>query len=95
MRALSDDTALEIEHRQIEQWRQMTSAQKAALVSGLTHAAFELSRAGVRHRHPEASPRELFLRLAIVVLGPALARKAYPDTVTLDAPSLDAALDDA
>jgi len=81
---LSADTSPEIEHLQIERWRQMSAGEKAAMVSGLTKAAYELALAGVRHRHPNASPREQFLRLAIVTLGPDLARKAYPELDVMD-----------
>jgi len=38
-----------------------------------------MTAAGVRQRFPEASPREHFLRVAVIVLGPELASKAYPD----------------
>lgn len=62
----------------------MTAAEKAAIVTGLTNAVYELARAGVRCRYPHASAREQFLRLAIVSLGPELARKAYPDIELLD-----------
>ena len=62
----------------------MSAAEKVAIVTGLTRAAFELAAAGVRHRHPGATEREQFLRLAIVTLGPELARQAYPDCDTLD-----------
>jgi hypothetical protein len=81
--AHSLDTSPETEQRQIERWRAMTPAEKAAIVSGLTRASFEMARAGVRHRHPNASPHEQFLRLAIVTLGPELAARAYPDIVDL------------
>lgn len=57
----------------------MTPAEKAACITGLTQAAYAMTLAGVRHRHPKASPREQFLRVAIITLGPALARAAYPD----------------
>ena len=57
----------------------MSPAQKAATVTGLTRAAFALTRAGVRQRHPDASPREHFLRAALILLGPELACAAYPD----------------
>jgi hypothetical protein len=33
----------------------------------------------VRQRYPDASSREHFLRVAVIVLGPDLARLAYPD----------------
>ena len=76
---LSIDTAAEVERGQVQGWRRMSPAEKAAVVTGLTRAAFEMTFAGVRHRHPGASPREVFLRVAAVVLGPELARRAYPD----------------
>jgi hypothetical protein len=53
-------------------------------VTGLTQAVFDLARAGVRHRHPDASPHEQFLRLAVVTLGPELAVLAYPEIHALD-----------
>jgi hypothetical protein len=86
IKPLALDTPLEIERLQIEGWRRMSSEQKAAIISGLTRAAFDLAFAGVRHRHPGASPRELQLRLAIATLGIDLARKAYPDVAALDGP---------
>ena len=80
---LSEDTAPEIERAQIDRWRAMTPAQKADVITGLTQAAYEMARAGVRHRHPHADEREQFLRLALVVLGPDLARRAFPDAAAL------------
>jgi hypothetical protein len=80
---LAFDTPLEIERRQIDAWRRMSPAQKAEIVAGLTTSAYAMTFAGVRHRHPDASPREIFLRAAIVTLGPALAEAAYPDAATL------------
>ena len=80
---LSHDTAPEIEQAQVERWRAMTPAQKADVVTGLTQAVYEMARAGVRHRHPQADVREQFLRLALVVLGPDLACRAFPDAAAL------------
>jgi len=77
--SLTLDTTPDIERRQIESWRQMSPAQKAATVTGLTRAAYAMTSAGVRHRHPDASSREHFLRVAVIVLGPDLARLVYPD----------------
>jgi hypothetical protein len=76
---LTLDTSPDIERRQVESWRQMSAAQKAATVTGLTRAAYALTSAGVRQRHPDASSREHFLLVAVIVLGPDLARRAYPD----------------
>jgi hypothetical protein len=81
---LSADTSADIERMQIEAWRRMSVADKAAIISGLTEAAYALARAGVRARHPGAPPREQFLRLAVVTLGRDLAREVYPDVATLD-----------
>ncbi len=83
---LSLDTPPEVERRQIVAWRQMSAADKAATVTGLTRAAFAMTAAGVRQRHPDASPREHFLRIAVIVLGPELARSASPDAVQVIAP---------
>jgi hypothetical protein len=80
---LSLDTSPEVERRQIEAWRQMSPAEKAAIVSGLTQAAYEMALAGVRHRYPDASPREHFLHLAIVTVGWDLACRVYPDAAAL------------
>lgn len=85
-RPLALDTPAEIEQMQVERWRSMAAAEKLAIVSGLTAAVFDLALAGVRQRHPEASPREQFLRLAIVTLGSDLARRAYPDIDALAVP---------
>ena len=83
MARLAADTPVEIEERQIRAWREMSPSDKAALVAGLTNATIALARAGLRERHPGASDRELFLRLAILTLGCDLAEKAYPDAQAL------------
>jgi hypothetical protein len=83
MARLAADTTAEIEDRQIRAWREMSPADKAALVTGLTNATIVLARAGVRARHPGASDRELFLRLAILTLGRDLAGRVYPDARSL------------
>ena len=75
---LSLDTSPEFERRQVEAWRQMSAADKAAMVTGLTRAACTMAAAGVRQRHPDASPREHFLRLAVILLGADLARSGVP-----------------
>jgi len=76
---LSADTSPEVERQQIEAWRGMSPSEKAGIVGGLTRASYALAFAGVRHRHPGASTREQFLRVAILTLGSELACAAYPD----------------
>lgn len=81
---LNLDTAAEIEERQVEAWRRMSPAEKLSLAASMTMAVRELALAGVRQRYPDASPREQFLRLAILTLGKDLAGKVYPDAGALD-----------
>lgn len=76
---LNLDTSPEIERLQVEAWRRMSTVQKAALVSGLTRAAVDMTLAGIRQRYPAASPRDVRLRFAVMTLGPDLARAAFPD----------------
>ena len=76
---LAFDTSPEIERMQIESWRRMSSVQKAELVTGLTSAAIEMARSGIRHRHPGESQETQHRRLAEILLGTALARQAFPD----------------
>lgn len=62
----------------------MSAEQKLAVALAMSATVRRLALAGVQQRHPDASPREQFLRLAIVTLGADLARKAYPEIDTLD-----------
>jgi hypothetical protein len=82
---LAADTPEAVERLQIESWRAMSPGRKAAIVTALTQTMYDVARAGVRHRFPHATPREQFLRLAVVLLGDDLARRAYPEVARLDA----------
>ncbi|MEO5820833.1 MAG: hypothetical protein ABIT71_10025 [Vicinamibacteraceae bacterium] len=72
---LSSDTTAEIEQRQIEAWRRLSPLERLRLVSDTTRAVTNLSLAGIRHRHPHASERECFLRLAAIRLGVQTTRR--------------------
>lgn len=80
---LSSDTSLEAERIQVELWRRMSPAEKLHAVSEISRAAEQLSLAGIRLRHPEASEHECLLRLAILKLGRELACKVYPEAAHL------------
>jgi hypothetical protein len=80
---LSADTSRDAEAIQIELWRRMSSVDKARAVTSSSRAAQELSLVGIRLRHPEASQRECFLRLAALKLGPSLALRVYPEAALL------------
>ena len=83
-RPLAEDTPLEIEQVQIAMWQRMTPSDKMRLVSGLCRRLHTLAAEAVKQRHPQASAREQFLRLAIVRLGYDLAVEAFPDAAGLE-----------
>jgi hypothetical protein len=76
---LSADTTAEIEQRQIEAWRRLSPLERLRLVSETTRAVTNLALAEIRRRHPGASERECFLRLAAIRLGVNATRRIYPD----------------
>ena len=58
MAVLSAGTTADIEQRQVEAWRRLSSVERLRLVSDTTRAVMELSLAGIRHaipRRPNAS----------------------------------------
>lgn len=77
------DTPPDIESLQREIWRRMTLEAKCRIVAGLCQGVREAALAGVRRRYPEAGPREQFLRLAVLYLGPELAAEAFPEASAL------------
>ena len=83
MAVLSADTTADIEQRQVDRWRRLSPVERLRLVSDTTRAVMDLSLAGIRQRHPGASDRECFLRLAAILLGVDTARQVYPDAVHL------------
>lgn len=60
----------------LELYRQMTPQQKAARVFDLNQAARELSAARIRKEHPGLSEREVQVRVAALVYGRDLVRRA-------------------
>ena len=83
MAVLSADTTADIEQRQVDAWRRLSSVERLRLVSDTTRAVMDLSLAGIRRRHPKASERECFLRLAAILLGVDTTRQVYPDAAHL------------
>src|SRR3981189_1872663 len=76
---LTRDTSAAVERLQIEAWRRMSMLEKAGIMSQATSDALTLALSGIRQRHPGASAREYFIRLAALQLGPTLVRQVYPD----------------
>ena len=83
MAVLAADTTAAMEQRQVDAWRRLSPLERLRLVSDTTRAVTDLSLAGIRRRHPQASARECFLRLAAILLGVDTARRVYPDAATL------------
>jgi hypothetical protein len=77
VRTQSRDTCVEIERRQIEIWRAMPPERKLAIVSELTRTVDDLARAGIRERHPDATPREIELRLGALRLERATMIRVF------------------
>ena len=83
MAVLSSDTTADIEQRQVEAWRRLSSVERSRLVSDTTRAVMALSLAGIRRRYPQASDRECFLRLAAIRLGVDTTLQVYPEAAHL------------
>jgi len=83
MAVLSADTTPDIEQRQVDAWWRLSSVERLRLVSDATRAVMALALAGIRQRHPQASDRECFLRLAAIRLGADTTRQIYPDAAHL------------
>jgi hypothetical protein len=60
----ASDTSAEADAVMLQLWRQATPAQKLRKVFSIGKMINDLVRAELRRRYPEATPRELELRLA-------------------------------
>ena len=80
---LSADTSPAIERLQIEAWRRMSPLDRLRAADALSRQVQALALAGIRHRHPDASERECFLRLAAIKLGRERTVQLYPDAAGL------------
>ena len=74
---LSSDTDPEAERIQMEIYRRMPRWRKIELVVEANETARQLALAGLRARHPEASPEEIQRRLFGLLLGEELATEVY------------------
>ncbi len=77
MGPLAADTPVEVEAIQSRIWRELPEARRLRLVFDLIETGRALALAGIRVRHPDASPEEVRRRFADLVLGPELAEKVY------------------
>lgn len=77
MTALFPDTHPKMEALQIELWRQASPTRKMNMLAQLNASARLLALTGLRSQYPQATEAELRRRLATLLLGEELARKAY------------------
>ena len=77
MSVLFPDTRPEAETVLIDLLRQAPAWRKLYMVGQINKTVRELALSGLRLRYPQAAPEELRRRLADLLLGPELARKAY------------------
>jgi len=73
----ASDTPPEVEARMIEFWRRATPNQKLQKVFSIGRMINELIRGELRGRYPEATPREIELRLASRTLDRETMIKAF------------------
>lgn len=73
----SADTHPAAERIQFEVWRHKTPAEKLRLLLDLHRTVHWLAEAGIRRRHPSATAREVFLRLAATRIDRETMLRAY------------------
>jgi hypothetical protein len=78
----SADTSYAAECRLFERWRGMDLDEKAALIAQASRDLHALCLAGLRHRLPTASERELEIRAMALKYGKDLVRR----TLGVDVP---------
>lgn len=76
MGVIWSDTHPKIERMLLEAYSRMNPDELLGQVTQLTRAAQQMALAGLRDQFPEASARELQLRLASLWYGPELVKRA-------------------
>lgn len=78
------DTHPQMEALQIKLLREVPAWRKMEMLVSLNASAQELALAGLRRRYPNACDAEIRRRLADLLLGEDLARKAYGESEYAD-----------
>lgn len=73
------DTSASTAKMRAQIFRRMTPAEKVAIVAQMSEEARELARVGIRLRHSDYSPDEVEHALHRLLVGDAVADKAWPD----------------
>jgi hypothetical protein len=72
------DTTLESHEAQLQAYRRLGAGGRARLAAQLSAATRELTRAGIRARHPAYTQEEVELAIRRLLLGDDLFRRAWP-----------------
>ncbi|MCM2315959.1 MAG: hypothetical protein NDJ92_12515 [Thermoanaerobaculia bacterium] len=73
----SRDTSEAIDRLQFELFRKMSLAERVAIFRGVNNAMHQLARIGINLRFPDATPEEVFLRLAATRLDRETMIRVY------------------
>lgn len=76
------DTSLEACGRQRDALRRLDGPTRVQLAFEMSEAAREISRTGIRHRHPDWTHDQVRRALLELLLGPELARKVLVAQLT-------------
>ena len=75
------DTSPEMWAKFIEIQSRQTPREKSSRVFELTRTVRSAAEAGLRRRHPQATPRQIFLMRVRSEIGANLFRNAYSDAL--------------
>lgn len=73
------DTPWEVMKIRYDIFRKMSIEEKAKITFDLCDSVREISRAGIRDRHPEYTEKQVQLALVKLTLGKELFTQVYPD----------------
>ncbi len=76
-REMNWDTTPEADVVLFKLWLETPAWRKLEMMEGLNRAARQMALIGLRRRFPDATPEELKRRLAVIILGEALATRVY------------------
>lgn len=76
-REMNWDTTPEADAVLFKLWRETPAWRKLEMMEGLNQTARQMALIGLRRRFPDATPEELKRRLAVIILGEALATRVY------------------
>lgn len=78
------DTSAAAERVQRHVFGRMSGSDRVARAFEMSEAAREMSRAGIRARHPDYGPIEIEQALRRLILGDDLVRRAWPHLPLVD-----------